>query len=229
MTCRLPDRCASPACASLTCTGSNLTGSAFLRLNSPWRYCRRQLNTWLAFTPCANATRATDAPGFKVCSTIRHFSATGHRRLCGSLLTTARSEVSIYSPSGHSRRCPLRAIFHTHPHFVEMYRPNAYKSPSYCDSPSRSFRSMRLRRGGEVFLSHTHRETSMILTGINLAGDKLRALVYRVTGPGGQSTQALSETRFHRNAFQHRLDLRVVEGLSCPLAPRRGSYDTKIS
>jgi hypothetical protein len=70
----------------------------------------------------------TDAPGFKVCSTIRHFSPTGHRRLCGSLLTTARSKVSIYSPSGHSRRCPLRAIFHTHPHLVEMYRPNAYES-----------------------------------------------------------------------------------------------------
>jgi hypothetical protein len=72
------------------------------------------------------ATPATDAPGFKVCSTIRHFSPTGHRRRCRSLLTTARSKVSIYSPSGHSRKCPLRAIFHTHPHFVQMYRPNAY-------------------------------------------------------------------------------------------------------
>ena len=63
----------------------------------------------------------TDAPGFKVCSTIRHFSPTGHRRLCGSLLTTARSEMSIYSPSGHLRKCPQRAIFHTNPHFVQMY------------------------------------------------------------------------------------------------------------
>ena len=88
--------------------------------SSPWRYCRRQLNTWLAFTPCASATRATDAPGFKVCSTIRHFSPTGQRRLCDSLLTTAHSEVSIYSPSGHFHRCPLRAIFHIHPHFVQM-------------------------------------------------------------------------------------------------------------
>jgi hypothetical protein len=34
--------------------------------------------------------------------------------------------VSIYSPSGHFRRCPLRVIFHAHPHFVQMYRPNAY-------------------------------------------------------------------------------------------------------
>jgi hypothetical protein len=89
------------------------------------------LNAWLAFTPCANATRATDAPGFKVCSTIRHFSPTGHHRLCGSLLTTARSEVSIYSPSGHSRRCPLQVIFYTHPHFVEMYRLDAYLNLLY--------------------------------------------------------------------------------------------------
>ena len=121
VTCRLPDRFAVLACASLTRTGSNLTGSAFLGLSSPRRYCRRQLNTWLAFTPCSNATRATDAPGFKVCSTIRHFSPSGHRRLCGSLLATTRSQVSIYSPSGHSRRCPHRAIFHTHSHFVQMY------------------------------------------------------------------------------------------------------------
>ncbi|MGB2664257.1 MAG: hypothetical protein WAK48_09655, partial [Candidatus Acidiferrum sp.] len=43
------------------------------------------------------------------------------------LLTTARSEVSIYSPSGHFRRCPLRAIFHIDPLFVQMYWPNAYE------------------------------------------------------------------------------------------------------
>ena len=55
--------------------------------------------------------------GFKPLS----FAVPISRRLCGSLLTTARSEVSIYSPSGHSRKCPLRAIFHTNPHFVQMY------------------------------------------------------------------------------------------------------------
>src|SRR3984957_12172082 len=114
VTCRLPDRFAVLACASLTRTGSNLTGSAFLGLSSPRRYCRRQLNTWLAFTPCASATRATDAPGFKVCSTIRHFSPNGHRRLCGSLNDCSLQSVHFYSPSGRSCRCPLRAIFHTH-------------------------------------------------------------------------------------------------------------------
>jgi hypothetical protein len=66
-------------------------------LSDCW-HLAHQPNAWLAFTPCASATRATDAPGFKVSSTIRQFSPTGHRRLCGSLLTTARSEVST---SGH--------------------------------------------------------------------------------------------------------------------------------
>jgi hypothetical protein len=45
-------------------------------------------------------------------------SLTGQRRLCDSLLTTARSEVSIYSPSGRSRKSPHRVIFRTNPHFV---------------------------------------------------------------------------------------------------------------
>jgi hypothetical protein len=43
-----------------------------------------------------------------------------------SLLATIRVEVSIYSPSGHSRKCLLRAIFHINPHFGQMYSPNAY-------------------------------------------------------------------------------------------------------
>ena len=51
-------------------------------------------------------TRATDAPGSKVASTIRRFSATDRRRR-GSLLRTARSEGSTYSPSGHFPMCPL--------------------------------------------------------------------------------------------------------------------------
>jgi hypothetical protein len=48
------------------------------------------------------------------------FSPAGHRRLCGSLLTTARSEASIYSPSGHDRKCPHRVIIHNNPHFIQM-------------------------------------------------------------------------------------------------------------
>jgi hypothetical protein len=37
--------------------------------NSPCLKARRQLNTWFAFTPLANATCATLAPGSKLCST----------------------------------------------------------------------------------------------------------------------------------------------------------------
>jgi len=66
----------------------------------------RQLNTWLALTPCARATRATDAPASSVCSTIRRFSSTERRRRGGTLLTTTCSEVSTYPPSGHNCKCP---------------------------------------------------------------------------------------------------------------------------
>src|SRR5262249_37736687 len=36
---------------------------------------RRHVNNWLAFTPCARATSATDAPGSNVSSTIFNFSS----------------------------------------------------------------------------------------------------------------------------------------------------------
>src|SRR5947207_202946 len=35
-------------------------------MRSPSRYSFRHANTWLAFPPCARATRATDAPGSSV-------------------------------------------------------------------------------------------------------------------------------------------------------------------
>ena len=60
----------------------------------------KRQHTFAALILVLGVWATTDAPGFKVCSTIRHFSPTGQRRLCDSLLTTARSEVSIYSPSG---------------------------------------------------------------------------------------------------------------------------------
>ncbi|SRR6266436_5922771 len=83
-------------------------------------------HTWLAFTPCARATCATDAPGCNVSSTIRRFSATD-RRLRGSLLTTIRSEVSTYSPSGHFPMCPHeQSSFTTHTPPTRP-EPDAYK------------------------------------------------------------------------------------------------------
>ena len=52
---------------------------------SPWRYCRRQPNNWLAFTACARATRATDAPGARVSCTIWRFSSGPRCCLCASV------------------------------------------------------------------------------------------------------------------------------------------------
>src|SRR2546427_7238100 len=65
----------------LTRTGSNWI--ARLPLSRPARYSLRQANTWLALTPCARATRATDAPSTNVSSTIRRSSSTVRYRRLG--------------------------------------------------------------------------------------------------------------------------------------------------
>ena len=93
---------------STTRTASSPAALPFALSSSPCRYNRRQANTWLAFTPCARATQATDAPGSNVSSTTRRFSSRECRRR-GTLLITLRSEVSTYPPSGHNRKCPLGA------------------------------------------------------------------------------------------------------------------------
>src|SRR5450759_2768406 len=59
---------------SLTLTGNSLT--APLPPSRPALYNLRQPKTWLALTPCARATLATDAPSAIVSSTIRRFSST---------------------------------------------------------------------------------------------------------------------------------------------------------
>src|SRR3984893_5654737 len=88
---------------------------AFFSTSNPLRYSRRQLKTWLALTVCRCATRATDAPGSNVSSTILRLSATERRRRGNALLTTTRSEASIYPPmwtltevstSGHRPHLP---------------------------------------------------------------------------------------------------------------------------
>src|SRR5438132_4464686 len=91
----------------LTRTGSNWI--ARLPLSRPARYSLRQPKTWLALTPCARATRATDAPSANVSSTIRRFSAIV--RYCRldlapvepltGMSSVAGVEVSISAPSGH--------------------------------------------------------------------------------------------------------------------------------
>jgi hypothetical protein len=75
----------------------------------PCRYFLRQVNTWLAFTPCVRAISATDAPGSNVCSTIFSFSSIERRWRRRTLLATTCSEVSTYPSSGHFLRCPLAA------------------------------------------------------------------------------------------------------------------------
>jgi hypothetical protein len=68
-----------PIAGSDIVTGSNsavgATAAATGSPNLPRWYNRRQLKTWLAFTPCSRATRATEVLGSKVASTIRLFSA----------------------------------------------------------------------------------------------------------------------------------------------------------
>jgi len=114
----LLDRAACPTVGvSTTRTGS----SRFASSSNPCRYNLRHANTWLAFTPCARATRATDAPGPKVSSTTRRFSSTECRRRCGTLLTTARSEVSTSPPSGHKRSAHL-----SHLHQLNIIRHHGH-------------------------------------------------------------------------------------------------------
>src|SRR5205809_5694313 len=59
---------------SLMRTGNNLI-ARLAPPSRPARYSLRQPKTWLALTPCARATRATDAPSTNVASTMRRFSS----------------------------------------------------------------------------------------------------------------------------------------------------------
>jgi hypothetical protein len=59
----------------VTVTGTSLVWACWLRPRVPLRYSYRHWNTWFAFTPCSQATRAIDAPGTNVASTIRRFSS----------------------------------------------------------------------------------------------------------------------------------------------------------
>src|SRR5438094_1886118 len=93
---------------SFTRTGNNLI-ARLAPPSRPARYSLRQPKTWLALTPWARATSATDAPSASVASTIRRFSSIGRYCRLGlapvGLLTGLCSvtcvEVSISAPSGH--------------------------------------------------------------------------------------------------------------------------------
>src|ERR1700740_2998668 len=87
----------------VTRTGNSLASRR--RPSRPARYSRHQLKTRLALTPCARATRATDAPSANASPTIRCFSSSD--RYC-RLVVTACVYVSIIAPCGHYRCCPHR-------------------------------------------------------------------------------------------------------------------------
>ena len=61
--------------SAATRTGNSLAERP--RPSRPARYSRHQLKTKLALTPCARATRATDAPSAKASWTICSFVSNG--------------------------------------------------------------------------------------------------------------------------------------------------------
>ena len=78
----------------------------------PSRYFLRRQKTWLAFTACRCATRATDAPASKVSSTIRRFFSTiaASLPLCKAA-NFNRSDLGCVHlfTRGHFSMCPQRA------------------------------------------------------------------------------------------------------------------------
>src|SRR5215469_5448434 len=89
--------------SAATRTGNSL--ASLRRPSRPARYNLHQLNTRLALTPCARATRATDAPSANASPTIRCFSSSD--RYC-RFVVTGCVQVSIIAPRGHYRLCPHR-------------------------------------------------------------------------------------------------------------------------
>jgi hypothetical protein len=59
--------------SAVTVTGTNLVCACRPTSRLPLRYSCRHWNTWFAFTPCSRATRAIEAPGANVASTMRRF------------------------------------------------------------------------------------------------------------------------------------------------------------
>src|ERR1700694_5722073 len=98
---------------------------AFFSTSNPLRYSRRQLKTWLALTVCRCATRATDAPGSNVSSTILRLSATERRRRSKALLTTTLSEVSIYPPMCTLPKVPTKGH---RPHLLTLRPDGPHKT-----------------------------------------------------------------------------------------------------
>src|SRR5947207_1919481 len=134
----------------VTLTGNNgAAGVAAFASSSPFWYSRRHPKTRLAFTPCARATIATEAPGLRLSSTIRRFSSFVRkrrgpvRRPRASVVTTS-TEVSICAPRGHVLRVhlPRHASSARADRRVMRWRADAYAQG--CPAPSAL--SQRARR-----------------------------------------------------------------------------------
>jgi hypothetical protein len=61
--------------SATTVTGRSFACGCFAAQPTLFLYSYRHWKTWLAFTPFSRATRAIDAPGISVASTIRRFSS----------------------------------------------------------------------------------------------------------------------------------------------------------
>src|SRR5205823_4706170 len=118
-------------------------GVAAFASSSPFWYSRRHPKTRLAFTPCARATIATEAPGLRLSSTIRRFSSFVRkrrgpvRRPRASVVTTS-TEVSICAPRGHVLRVhlPRHASSARADRRVMRWRADAYHRLRSCGSTS---------------------------------------------------------------------------------------------
>ena len=81
--------------SAVTVTGNSLLWACWRTPRVPLRYSYRHWNTWFAFTPCSRATRAIDAPGTNVASTIRRFSSGVLRNRFREGATDSTATVSL--------------------------------------------------------------------------------------------------------------------------------------
>ena len=117
------------SCSSATRTGNNCMSRGARGPRRPDSYKRRHLNTWLAFTPCFIATRATEEPASSVSSTIsRRSSALRLRR--GD--RNDNPPVRAASDMKPSSRNP--STLYTRP-TPRAYAPNAQPAPERAPQP----------------------------------------------------------------------------------------------
>jgi hypothetical protein len=105
------DSCVTVSHRADTVSGSKAVDLEENSADSPRSNARRHLNTWFAFAPSTCAICATLAPGWKVNSTMQHFSDKGcclHGRRSSTTLPgsamTHRRQMRDYAPEGKATR-----------------------------------------------------------------------------------------------------------------------------